>query len=161
LHKVFAVRFGKKGAVKKLGSLISPFIREFGLEEAVRFGTIKREWGNIFGEPLSAHMSPARLKNGELLVNVDSPLWLQQLTFLKTQIMGKLSPFEVKELRFILGRVAPVRKEEAQSVRTKGPLLRSEAARQIEDTIAGAEDVALKESIRKAMEKALADRKAK
>lgn len=155
------VGFGKKGTVKKLGSLISPFIREFGLEEAIRFGAIKREWGNIFSEPLSVHMSPARLKNGELLVNVDSPLWLQQLTFLKAQVIVKLSPFGVKELRFMLGRVTPVQREKIQSFRTKPRPLKSEAVQQIEDTIAGAEDVALKESIRKAMEKALADRRTK
>jgi hypothetical protein len=161
LHKVPAVGFGKKGAVKKLGSLISPFVREFGLEEAVRFDLIKREWSNTFGEPLSAHMSPARLKNGELLVNVDSPLWLQQLTFLKTQVVGKLSPFGVKELRFILGRVAPARRQEVRSTRTKEDTLGSEATQQIEDTIAGTDDMALKESIRKAMKKALADRRTK
>jgi hypothetical protein len=158
---VSEVGFGKKGIVKKLGSLLSPFIREFGLEEAIRFGAIKREWGNIFGEPLSAHMSPSRLKNGELLVNVDSPLWLQQLTFLKTQILGKLSALGVKELRFMLGRVTPVQERGVRSLRTKGRLLESEAVQQIKDTIAETEDAALKESIKRAMERALADRKTK
>ncbi len=147
--------------MKKVGSLISPLVKEFGIEEAVRLGAIKREWGNVFGEPLSLHMSPARLKNGELLVNVDSPIWLQQLTFLKTQIIGKLSSFQVKEIRFMLGRVAPVQRKTVQSVRTREQSLSSEAVRQIEETTAGIEDSALKESIRKTMERALSTKSAK
>lgn len=147
--------------MKKVGSLISPLVKEFGIEEAVRLGAIKREWGNVFGEPLSLHMSPVRLKNGELLVNVDSPVWLQQLTFLKTQIIGKLSHLEVKELRFMLGRVAPQQRKNIQPVRTKERSLSTEAIRQIEETTAGIEDSALKESIRKTMERALSTKNVK
>ncbi len=102
---------GEESLVKRIGALIAHLVREMGMEEAVRFEEIKKKWEDIFGEPLSLHMYPSRLQRGELLINVDSPLWLQQLSFLKTQIIRNLAPFEIRDIRFRIGKLlAPGRK---------------------------------------------------
>lgn len=159
MYKVLEVGFGKEGCVKKIGTLIAPFLREFRMEEAVRFEGIKGAWGNIFREPLSLHMSPVSLKKGELLINVDSPLWLQQLSFLKNQIIDNLSPFEVKDLRFRVGRVVSAPNNAAQSSSARNRFLGSDALREIENVVSGINDDNIKEGIRKAMEKSLSARK--
>jgi hypothetical protein len=146
--------------VKRIGPLISPIIKGCGLEEAVRFEEIKSEWATLFREPLSLHMCPSHLKNGELLITVDSPVWLQQLTFFKEEITKNVSPFGVTRVRFKVGRVT--HQHHAQGSRTQrqtGPSLESSDVKEIEDTIATLPDNDLRDSLRKAMGKSFSDRK--
>ncbi len=161
MHQVSEVRTYKEGFVKKIGSLIAPLVREIGIEEAVRFGEIKKKWKELFKEPLSLHMYPSRLSNGELLINVDSPLWLQQLTFLKTQIIKNLTSFQVKDIRFRIGKVTGPQTRETGNLPPERTALKSDALRQIEDTVEGMEDGVIKESIRRAMEKSLTTKRTK
>jgi hypothetical protein len=119
---VFAVRTGEKSLVKRVGNLISPLVAGLGLEEAVRFERIKKEWSDIFREPLSLHTSPCSLKHGELLVTVDSPVWHQQLIFLKGEILKNVSPFGVKDVRFRVGTVRKQKVHPQTRSRKKSPL---------------------------------------
>lgn len=140
--------------MNRLGKLISPFLKQSGIEEAVRLERIKEEWEDIFNEPLSSHMYPLSLKDGELLINIDSPVWLQQVSFYKDDIARKLSPFEVKGVRFRLGRIASgYSARTTKPAQSAGKSISPEAAREIEDAVSGIKDQELMESIRKAMEK--------
>ena len=92
--------------MKRADSLLSPFIRELGIEDGVKLAEIKRNWCNLFNKPLSYHMSPLILSKGEILLNVDSPVWLQEITFYKEDIIKKMSSYGVKAIRFRLGKVS-------------------------------------------------------
>lgn len=141
--------------MKRVDLLISPILKEFGMEEAVSFEGIKRRWADMFPEPLSLHMSPSGLKNGELLITVDSPLWLQQLTFFKTEIIKNLSSYGIRDVRFRVGKVNTTKIRVSQNAQRKKQSLDCDALQQIEDTVSEIKDIAVKESIRKAMEKSL------
>jgi hypothetical protein len=158
---VFAVRTGEKGLVKRVGNLISPLVAGLGLEEAMRFERIKKEWSDIFREPLSLHMSPCSLKQGELLITVDSPVWHQQLIFLKSEILKNVGPFGVKEVRFRVGKVHTKTKDLPRPLQQKPPSLDHASLQQIEETVSGLKEGPVKESIRKTMEKSLSARKGK
>lgn len=141
--------------MKRLDLLISPILKEFGMEEAVRFEGIKRGWTDIFREPLSLHMSPSSLKNGELLISVDSPIWLQQLTFLKADITKNLNPYGVRDVRFRIGRVNVKKARTSQNTEKKKHPIDCDALQQIENTVSEIKDADVRESIRKVMEKSL------
>ena len=158
---MFTVRTGKKGLVKRVGNLISPLVAGLGLEEAVRFERIKKEWPDIFREPLSLHMSPCSLKHSELLITVDSPVWHQQLVYLKGEILKSVSHFGVKDVRFRVGTVRTKTKGAPPNPQQKKIPLDRYSLQQIEETVSGLEDGPLKESIRKTMEKSLSARKVK
>jgi hypothetical protein len=141
--------------VRKVGTLIPGLLKGLGLEEAARFERIKKEWSIIFREPLSLHMAPSGLKNGELLIAVDSPVWLQQISLFKADIMKNVSPFGVKEVRFRLGHVGKTRerKRETDEMRPQErPSLGRDALREIDETLSGLSDIGLRESVRRAME---------
>ncbi len=95
--------------MEKAGSLLEPVVKRLGIESGVRLSRIKNDWHTLFEKPLSLHMSPSRLTGGELLLNVDSPIWIQQLNFLKKEILKKLSRYGVREIRFRIGKVCPVK----------------------------------------------------
>ncbi len=145
--------------MKRVDTLISPLLKGLGLEEAVRFERIKKEWATIFREPLSLHMFPSSLKNGELLIAVDSPVWLQQLSLFKAEIMKNLRPFEVKEVRFRIGRVEAGKKEAEETPQPGKPSLGRDALREIDNTVAEVKDIGLRENVRRAMEKSFSKKR--
>ncbi|HAM50796.1 MAG TPA: hypothetical protein DCP92_08945 [Nitrospiraceae bacterium] len=156
------VRAGEKGCVNRFGSIISPFVKSLGIEGALNFGVIEKDWTKIFGEPLSLHTCPVKLQNGELLIYVDSPIWLQQISFYTNDIVKKLSPFAVKEVRLRLGKVRSGKKtDKPQPSVTKYVSVDNDTLKYIEDTLSVIHDLELKESIKKAMEKAFSKRTTK
>jgi hypothetical protein len=157
---VSAVGAGEEGSVKRLGGLLPPLLKGLGIEEGVRFEGIKRDWTSIFREPLSLHMCPSRLQNGELLIHVDSTVWLHQISFYKEEILRNLAPFGVKDVRFRLGRVDSKRPRSPR-LQQKHYALDSAALRQIEEAVSGMEEGPVKESVKRAMEKALSAKKNK
>lgn len=142
--------------MKRADSLLTPLIRNLGIEDAVRLGYIKKEWACIFERPVSLHMSPANLKEGELLINVDSPVWLQQLSFYKETIIKKLHHVGIKTVRFKLGRVLPEKKQDKTTpFEIKGQALTVKEHSYIEETVSSIPDQELRDRIKKAIEKSI------
>lgn len=139
--------------MEKASHALSPLLNRLGLAAGVRLGRIRSEWDSLFGPTLSVHMSPSRLAEGELLVNVDQPIWIQQLTFYKRQIVEKLRPYGVREVRFRIGRIYR-HKTPGPSVREPADLSTEDAAF-VESLLAGVGDENLKKAIRNAAEKSI------
>lgn len=137
----------------KAGSLIAPIIKKLGIEDSVRLTQIKNDWHKMFDRTLSLHMSPSQLSEGELLLNVDSPMWLQQLNYYKREILKKLSTYDIRDVRFRIGRVSQKKRLEPHEERLKE--LSPEDARFIAELVSGLGDDGLKNAVRVAAEKAL------
>lgn len=138
--------------MEKTDSLLGPLLRRLGIEDGVRLARIQAAWDGIFDRPLSQHISPARYAEGELLINVESPPWLQQLSYCKRDIIAKLRPFGVRDVRFRIGRI--YRKSE----RTDQPAektLAPEDRQFIRELIAGVSDEDLRDAVRAAAERSL------
>lgn len=142
--------------MKRADSLLTPFIRELGIEDGVKLAEIRRNWYNLFDKPLSYHMSPLILSKGEILLNVDSPVWLQELTFYKEDIIKKMSSYGVKTVRFRLGRVSIKVKSGIQGQKSRVEQLTTEELSYIEETVSKINDEKLKETVQKAMKKSFA-----
>lgn len=107
MYKMSPFRSCKKSdLVRKLDSILRPVIKNLEIEDGVRFSEIKKNWPLLFQKPLIYHVAPALFSEGELVLNVDSPGWLQELKFFTGEIVKKLSTYGVKTIRLRLGRVA-------------------------------------------------------
>jgi hypothetical protein len=139
--------------MEKAGSLLGPLVKRLGIESGVRLSRIKNDWHTIFSKPLSLHMSPAKLSEGELLLNVDSPIWIQQLNYYKREITTKLGAYGVREIRFRIGKVAIVTpcKEDGQKLSE----LSTEDAGFIDRLAEKISDTELRNAVRGAAEKSL------
>lgn len=80
-------------------------VKEYGLWKV---------WDKLVGIHISRNCQPDRLKDGILFLKVSSPVWSQQLQFMKAMIIekvnGHMGDGVVKDLRFKVGSVGPVRK---------------------------------------------------
>ncbi len=147
----------KDRIMEKAGSLLGPLVKRLGIESGVRLSRIKNDWHTLFEKPLSLHMSPSRLTEGELLLNVDSPIWIQQLNFLKKEILTKLRGHGIREIRFRIGKVSPA--GTCKETRQKPSELSSEDASFIECLVDNISDAELRNAVRGAAEKSLRTKK--
>ena len=144
--------------MKKAETVLGPMLKQLGIENGVRLERIRNDWPYIFEKSISPHMFPATLNEGELLLHVESPAWMQQLTYYKKEIIQKLSSYAITDVRFRLGRITNRKKK--QEVQKPKRALSSEEVSFAASVVADIRNQALKDSIRKAIEKSLvADRK--
>ncbi len=63
-------------------------------------------WDGIVGEKMAGHARPTNINNRVLYVEVDDPLWLSQLKYMKLDIVDKINTTIkeglFKDIRFFL-----------------------------------------------------------
>ena len=143
--------------MKKTGAVLGPLLRNLGLESGVRLARIKNDWYKIFDEQITSHLFPVSFSDRELLLHVTSPIWMQQCSYYKSEIIKKLSAYDVQDIRFRLGRIP--QKKQAISPPRKTSELTPENRFFISELLSDVSDESLKESIKKALEKSLTARK--
>jgi hypothetical protein len=139
--------------VERAASVLSPLLKRLGVDEAVRLQQIRNDWQTLFEKPLLSHMSPSRLFGGDLLLSVDSPVWMQQLGFCKKEILQKLSGYGVRDLRFRIGTVSTKNRQKGHT--RKEVQLSPDEILFISDAVSDVSDDLLRETIRKTIEKSL------
>ncbi len=143
--------------MKKTGAVLDPLLKNLGLESGVRLARIKHDWYGIFDEQITSNLFPISFSDRELLLHVTSPIWMQQFSFHKSEIIKKLSAYGVQDIRFRLGKI-PKRTREISPVR-KAPELTRENVVFINELLSDISDENLKETIKKAVEKSLTSKK--
>jgi hypothetical protein len=141
--------------VKRVDDLLLPLVKDLGIQDNIRLTEIKKSWYSLFKDPLSSHMSPYKLSEGEILLNVDSPVWLHELNYFKEDIIKTLSSYGVREVRFRLGRVSTKAKSEVHRQTSRDKTLTTEELSYIEKTTSQLSDGKLRETVKRAMKKAL------
>jgi hypothetical protein len=150
------VRGRQEGSVvERAGSILLPALKRLGIEEGVRLERIRTDWDSLFAKPLSAHMFPSTFLDGELLIAADSPIWMHQLNFLRNEIMGKLSPYGVRKLRFRVGRMTRKKEGSKEDMNRPGKGLSEEDSVFIRNLVSGVGDEELRSAIMAAAEKSL------
>lgn len=147
--------------MKHICSILLPLYKDLGLEEKLILQEIESKWHVFFGSPLSLHTCPVDLQEGELLINVDSPAWLQQLKFMQPMIIQKLGEYPVKSIKLRLGRVKRnvLKKNSAMVLKTSrkpSSMLSAEDDQWLNHTLSVISDIEIKEGIKKAVQTSLA-----
>lgn len=84
----------KRGKMRRpaaVAELLGAILHGQPLELRLREGKIWQVWDNVVGPQIAARARPARFRDGLLTVTVASAPWMQQLTFLKQEIVRKLN----------------------------------------------------------------------
>lgn len=91
--------------MQRAGLIIGDIIRDLGLSERLTLSRIRGSWQEIFNPPMVNHIWPVALRDSVLFLNVDSPVWLQEISFYKKDILKRLMPYGVNDIRLRLGRI--------------------------------------------------------
>lgn len=143
--------------MKKAEAVLGPMLRQLGIESGVKLERIRNDWFRIFDPSLSSHMYPAGCTRNELLLNVESPAWMQQLTYHKKDVVQKLAVYGITGVRFRIGKIRgmnqPPRKGGKARVLSEEDISFAAAA------ASAITDAQVRESVRKAIEKSLSSSK--
>ena len=97
----------RKGHFEAIGDLVGQVLGDLGLDGVALAHRVGAQWEEIVGPQIAAHCRPLGMRGGVLELEVDSPVWSQQLQLRKPELLanlvehlGKDAP---RELRFQVG----------------------------------------------------------
>ncbi|HON08575.1 MAG TPA: DUF721 domain-containing protein [Verrucomicrobiota bacterium] len=93
---------------KSAADIVKNALEHIKFEERRKNAEILNVWRNAIDPVIVEHTEPATLKNGTLIVNVDSSVWLSEIArFKKREILVKLQSCfgkeVIKNIKFRLG----------------------------------------------------------
>lgn len=91
-----------------LQQLVPGVMQRLGLEQRLQQSQIFHQWASIVGADVVRHAQPVSLKNGLLVVAVDHPVWLQELSryhkpLLLQNIRARVGKTAVRDIVFRIG----------------------------------------------------------
>jgi len=144
-----------KGRPELLGSLLHKSFGGTGLGERLKDLVIWQHWEQVVGAAIARRARPLRLSGGVLTVVVGSAPWMQQLTFMKADLIARLNSClgeeRVREIVLKSGRIAEEEKVDSDPQVTVRQLSDDERA-WIEQQIREVADEELQRQLRSLME---------
>jgi hypothetical protein len=104
------LRMAKKNpSAERLGEVLDKSLQRLELSSQLGQYGIWPIWNDVVGTPIARNAQPEKIRNGTLFVKVTSPVWMQQLQFMKQMIADKvnerLRSEVVKNIFFVVGRI--------------------------------------------------------
>jgi len=99
----------KNPPLERLGAVLDQSLKRFDLTGRLDEYGVWPIWNDVVGKTIANNAQPEKIRNGTLFVKVSSPVWMQQLQFMKEMIVEKLNQRlkgeVVKTIFFMVGRV--------------------------------------------------------
>jgi Dna[CI] antecedent, DciA len=74
-----------------LPDLIAGIIKTHGFQSRMVEFTLQQQWGAIVGPHIAGHTYPESIRHRKLFLLAETSVWMQQLLFLKSEILGKIT----------------------------------------------------------------------
>lgn len=91
-----------------LKKTLEKILKEYNLTGDIDAYKVFSFWEDIVGEGTARHSNPVRMNEHVLYVEVDDPIWLSQLRYMKFDILDKvdrqIKKDAIKDIRFFLKR---------------------------------------------------------
>jgi hypothetical protein len=95
--------------IETLGSVLDQSLKRLDLAARLDEYSVWPIWNDVVGVVIARNAQPEKIRNGTLFVKVSSPVWMQQLQFMKDMIADKLNHRLkgeiVKNIFFMAGRI--------------------------------------------------------
>ena len=106
-HAAAASRRGRL-SVEPVSGVLSRVLQQLGLEQDMRGWQAVGEWERLVGPRVARHTRAVGFRDGTLQVEVEGSAWMQELGFLKRDLVRKINqhlgtPY-VKDVRFVVPR---------------------------------------------------------
>jgi hypothetical protein len=147
--------------IDKLSMTLARVLKSCGMEGRLSEYRVLGQWEKTVGAVIARHAQPQSMHGKKLTLLVDSPAWMQQLSLLKPELLGKINRNlgweAVQSIALKLGEVSSSPKPvEAPVVRVD--LNPSERA-EIETYLEELRDPDIREAMRRVIEKDFMSRK--
>lgn len=92
----------------RLDQLVPKVVKGLGLEQRLQESQVFFHWADIVGKDIASHAQPVSLRNKLLVIAVDHPGWLQELSryhkpLLLQKVRGRIGQTAVRDIVFRIG----------------------------------------------------------
>ena len=96
--------------IESVGALLEHSLKRLDLAPRLNEYGVWPIWREVVGRTIARNAQPEKIRNGTLFVKVSSPVWMQELQFMKEMIAEKLNQrlqnnATVKNIFFMVGRI--------------------------------------------------------
>jgi hypothetical protein len=95
--------------IERLGQVLDKSLKRLELSPRLDEYGVWPIWNETVGPTIARNAQPEKIRNGTLFVKVTSPVWMQQLQYMKEMISEKLNQRLktdiVRNIFFVVGRV--------------------------------------------------------
>ena len=95
--------------IDRVGDVLGISLKRLDLSSRLDEYGVWPIWNDVVGKAIAINAQPEKIRNGTLFVKVTSPVWMQQLQFMKQMIAEKLNQRLkreiVKNIFFVVGRI--------------------------------------------------------
>ena len=99
----------KNPPIERLGDVLEISLKRLDLNARLDDYGVWTIWNQTVGTAIARNAQPEKIRNGTLMVKVSSPVWMQQLQFMKEMIAAKLNEqlkrTVVKNIFFVVGHI--------------------------------------------------------
>ena len=99
----------KTSPTENFGTVLEQSLKRLDLVARLEENAVWTIWNDVVGNVIARNAQPEKIRNGTLFVKVSSPVWMQQLQFMKEMIAGKLNHRLkrdiVRNIFFMVGRI--------------------------------------------------------
>lgn len=99
----------KNPQLESVGAVLDQSLKRLDLAPRLDEYSVWPIWNEIVGKTIARNAQPEKIRNGTLFIKVSSPVWMQQLQFMKNMIADKLNQRLkqdiVKNIFFMVGRI--------------------------------------------------------
>jgi len=103
--------------MKRINEPLQGLLDSLGLAESMERWKAVELWPAVVGERAAARTRAVAVRNGELLVEVENPGWMNELTYVKPRALlelnRRLEGMEIKDIRFLPASSTPPPRKEA------------------------------------------------
>jgi hypothetical protein len=110
LHSLLVEKMARHDPqIERLGQVLDKSLKRMEISTRLDEYGVWPIWNDIVGTTIARNAQPEKIRNGTLFVKVTSPVWMQQLQYMKEMIAEKLNQRLktdiVKNIFFVVGRV--------------------------------------------------------
>ena len=96
--------------IESVGAVLEQSLKRLDLAPRLDEYGVWPIWRDVVGQTIARNAQPEKIRNGTLFVKVSSPVWMQELQFMKEMIAEKLNQrlqnnAMVKNIFFMVGRI--------------------------------------------------------
>jgi predicted nucleic acid-binding Zn ribbon protein len=116
----------KNYPIERLGDVLDDSLKRLDLTPQLKAYGVWPVWNDVVGKLVARNAQPEKIRNGTLFVKVSSPVWMQQLQFMKDLLVEKINDRlhakVVKNIFFVVGNLPGIDSEaEDETERARPP----------------------------------------
>jgi len=142
-----------------IGDILKERIGALGWEGRLREEEALASWDAAVGPQIAAHARPSHITDHRLTIVTESPVWTQQLSLLKADLLRRIArsfgPGVVTDLYFITGKIEPV-PESPPAAPSPANTASTALPEALERDLAGIPDAEVRDSVRRLLLASLA-----